>query len=201
MPKPGGTIYAIGAVGTSWVKIGSTRAGVAQRLKILQTGQPFPLQVLAIVPVETDVQRIEHQVHVFLAEEQRRGEWFEVAMDAARLEALVVCAVQYVLAGGAGHERRRYAKTLGDRIRQARERVGLTQRQLAERIGCQQSDIHRLESGLVSDPHMSRLVALAQALQVSTDWLSGLRDTTDEADTAPPPQPTRQRTRKAAPVA
>ena len=91
--------------------------------------------------------------------------------------------------------------TFGERLALIRKRRKLTQRQLAERIDCQQSDIHRLESGLVSDPHMSRLVALAQALQVSTDWLSGLRDTTDEADTVPPPQPTRQRTRKAAPVA
>jgi len=92
--------------------------------------------------------------------------------------------------------------TFGERLALIRKRHKLTQRQLAERIGCQQSDIHRLESGLVSDPHMSRLVALAQALQVSTDWLSGLRDTTDEADTAPPPQPTRQRPRTAAvPVA
>ena len=92
--------------------------------------------------------------------------------------------------------------TLGERLALIRKRRKMTQRQLAEHIGCQQSDIHRLESGLVSDPHMSRLVALAQALQVSTDWLSGLRDTTDEADTPPPAQPTkRQRTRTAAPVA
>src|SRR3989442_3270609 len=94
--------------------------------------------------------------------------------------------------------------TFGERLALIRKRRKLTQRQLAECIGCQQSDIHRLESGLVTDPHMSRLVALAQALQVSTDWLSGLRDMIDEADTPPPPQPKpaekRQRTRKAGPV-
>jgi transcriptional regulator with XRE-family HTH domain len=93
--------------------------------------------------------------------------------------------------------------TFGERLALIRKRRKLTQHQLAEHIGCQQSDIHRLESGLVTDPHMSRLVALAQALQVSTDWLAGLRDLTDEADPTPPaPQPTtkRPRTRKAAPV-
>ena len=94
--------------------------------------------------------------------------------------------------------------TFGERLALIRKRRKLTQRQLAEGIGCQQSDIHRLESGLVTDPHMSRLVALAQALQVSTDWLAGLRDLTDETDTTPPVQPKlaahRQRTRKAAPV-
>src|SRR5712691_3870123 len=76
--------------------------------------------------------------------------------------------------------------TFGERLALIRKRHKMTQRQLAEHIGCQQSDIYRLESGLVNDPHMSRLVALAQALQVSTDWLSGLRDTTDEVDTTPP---------------
>ena len=92
--------------------------------------------------------------------------------------------------------------TFGERLALIRKRRKLTQRQLAEHIGCQQSDIHRLESGLVTDPHMSRLVALAQALQVSTDWLAGLRDLTDETDTAPQPKPppTRQRTRTAASV-
>src|SRR2546422_2824905 len=79
--------------------------------------------------------------------------------------------------------------TFGERLALIRKRRKLTQRQLAEHIGCQQSDIHRLESGLVTDPHMSRLVALAQALQVSTDWLSGLRDMTDETGIVPPVQP------------
>src|SRR5262245_18981590 len=65
--------------------------------------------------------------------------------------------------------------TFGERLALIRKRRKLTQRKLAECIRCQQSDIHRLESGLVTDPHMSLLVALAQALQVSTDWLPGLR--------------------------
>jgi transcriptional regulator with XRE-family HTH domain len=94
--------------------------------------------------------------------------------------------------------------TFGERLALIRKRRKLTQRQLAEHIGCQQSDIHRLESGLVTDPHMSRLVALAQALQVSTDWLAGLRDLTDETDTTPPAQPQlpakRPRARKTASV-
>jgi hypothetical protein len=78
MPSPGGTIYAIGAVGTSFVKIGSTRTTVVERLKILQTGQPFPLQVVASVPVESNVRRIEKQVQAFLDAERLRGEWFDV---------------------------------------------------------------------------------------------------------------------------
>ncbi len=49
MPKSGGTIYAIGVVGTSWVKIGRTTGPVRKRLQTLQTWQPFPLQVLASI--------------------------------------------------------------------------------------------------------------------------------------------------------
>jgi len=90
MASPGGIIYAIGAVGTSYVKIGSTRTAVEKRLKALQIGQPFPLQTLAAVAVESDLSRIEHQVHKFLAEERRRGEWFDAPIDAVFLEKLDV---------------------------------------------------------------------------------------------------------------
>jgi len=94
--------------------------------------------------------------------------------------------------------------TFGERLALIRKRRKMTQRGLAECIGCQQSDIYRLESGLVSDPHMSRLVALAQALKVSTDWLTGLRATLDEGEAVPPtppkPPPKRPRSRKAASV-
>jgi len=82
--------------------------------------------------------------------------------------------------------------TLGERISLLRRRRALTQHQLAQRIGVAQSEIHRLETGLVKDPHFSRIIALAKALQVTTDWLGGLRDLTDTADTTPPALPPRQ---------
>jgi len=70
--------------------------------------------------------------------------------------------------------------SLGERVALARRRRKLTQRALAAQIGCQQSDIHRLEAGLVTDPHASRVVALAKALRTSTDWLLGLKEGMDE---------------------
>jgi hypothetical protein len=70
----GGFLYAIGAEGTGLVKIGSTHASVEKRLKELQTGQPFVLQVLAHITIETGVRQIEGYVHRFLAQERRRGE-------------------------------------------------------------------------------------------------------------------------------
>lgn|SRR5262245_6200578 len=107
----GGTIYAMQAVGTPWVKIGSTSASVAQRLKRLQTGQPFPLEVIATVPVSSDLQRIERQVHAFLAEVQRRGEWFEMALDTQALEQLIVRAVQHIKQDDEQRQRARLSKT------------------------------------------------------------------------------------------
>lgn len=55
-----------------------------------------------------------------------------------------------------------------------RRRRHMTQGQLAAVVGVAQTEIHRLETGLVKDPHMSRVMELAKALQVTTDWLVGL---------------------------
>jgi transcriptional regulator with XRE-family HTH domain len=59
--------------------------------------------------------------------------------------------------------------TFGERL--ARRRCKLTQKALAERLGVAPSEMHCLERGLVQDPHGSRVVALADALGVTTDYL------------------------------
>lgn len=64
--------------------------------------------------------------------------------------------------------------TFGERLSLVRRRKGMTQGQLAAVIGVASSEIHRLEVGIVKDPHASRVVALAQALRVTTDWLLGV---------------------------
>jgi len=64
--------------------------------------------------------------------------------------------------------------SLGERISLMRRRRHMTQVQLGALIGVAQSEIHRLEIGLVKDPHATRIRALAQALHVSSDWLLGL---------------------------
>lgn len=66
------------------------------------------------------------------------------------------------------------ALSLGERILLMRRRRQMTQAQLGARLGVGQSEIHRLEAGIVQDPHGSRIRALAQALRVSTDWLLGV---------------------------
>jgi transcriptional regulator with XRE-family HTH domain len=57
----------------------------------------------------------------------------------------------------------------GDYIRERRLHLNLTQEQLAERMGgaYTQSDISRLERGLVGLPRLTTVVSLAAALEVS----------------------------------
>jgi DNA-binding XRE family transcriptional regulator len=169
----GGTIYAIGAEGIAWVKIGSTRMAATRRLQELQIGQPFPLTLLATVPVDDNLQRIERQVHAFLAEERRRGEWFEIALDAEALAALVVRAVQYVQVskGGCMPD-----TTLGKRVRQTRRQKDLTQKALGGLAGINPITISRLEQSNLEHAYAMTLRDLAQALGVSTDYLVGLTD-------------------------
>jgi len=81
--------------------------------------------------------------------------------------------------------------TLGQRIRQAREQAHIRQVELARRIGISANALNSIEHG-ETDPRVSRVVAIARELQVSTNWLLGLDNDT--------PQPKRLRTRKAAAV-
>jgi DNA-binding Xre family transcriptional regulator len=198
-----GYIYAIGAAGTSHVKIGSTRRDVQGRLRVLQVGHPFRLHMLASVAVETNLRRIERQIHTFLAEERQRGEWFDISMDVATLEALIVRAVQFLQASDARAEEERIAEethrqvcvrdqTLGGRLHYAREACNMSQQELAERSGLRFQNISRLETDRREHVRSDTLRRLAEALGCSTDYLVGLTDN--------PTPPKRPRSRTAAPV-
>jgi len=83
-------------------------------------------------------------------------------------------------------------ESLGDRIRKARGWCGLSQAALARRIGVSTTTMNKIEGGDTPDPRASRIAAMADALDVSTDYLLG-------RTTAPAP-PKRPRPRTAAPV-
>ncbi len=97
--------------------------------------------------------------------------------------------------------------TLGERILLLRRRKRLTQDELAAQSGVNKMTVWRLEHGAIQDVKGQVLAKMALALETTTDYLLGLRE--DEQPTpctatiqlAPPAQPKRQRTRKAAPVA
>jgi DNA-binding XRE family transcriptional regulator len=178
MPHCDGYIYAIGSTGTSAVKIGSTRGSVKQRVSILQVGQPFRLQILASVAVDADVQRIEKQIHAFLDAERVSGEWFNIPMDTAQLEALMIRAIAFLAAEEGQQSSPQAAQKdtgLGTRICAARKRYGMSQTELARRIGITPSALYQIESGIVADPRVSRLKAIAEVLQITADSLLGLR--------------------------
>jgi transcriptional regulator with XRE-family HTH domain len=95
-----------------------------------------------------------------------------------------------------------------ERLLLARRRAGVSQGELAKRTEMYASDISKMERGRML-PTAPRLRRLAEALGVSADFLLGLQDTAAAPSTTRPhadaqeekPPATRQRTRKAAPVA
>lgn len=172
MAQSGGTIYAIGALGTSWVKIGCTAGAVSKRLKTLQTGQPFPLESLASIAVEADMRQIEHLVHSFLAAERQRGEWFAVEMTAERLEALVVRAVQHIQAEARREEEAREAirraeeeeRRRAEEAHQAQARAAEEKYQAALRAAAQ-----RAAEQQPGDIHREKLISGRDTIEVFTD--------------------------------
>jgi transcriptional regulator with XRE-family HTH domain len=91
-------------------------------------------------------------------------------------------------------------ETLGSRIREARERYGMSQAELARRIGISGTALNQIESGKTPDPGVSRIIGIARVLGVSTDAL--LLGGKDEDATLPAPLPAkRRRPHKAAPLA
>jgi transcriptional regulator with XRE-family HTH domain len=59
---------------------------------------------------------------------------------------------------------------LGPNLREARERLGLTQEQVGERSGVHTGEISRVESGK-RDPQVSTLERLAKAVEVTPGQL------------------------------
>ncbi|PQA89647.1 helix-turn-helix domain-containing protein [Hyphococcus luteus] len=74
------------------------------------------------------------------------------------------------------------ARSIGERIRQARKTKGLSQSDLAKRIGVTQPAIANWESG-VHDPRRLTLAKLADALEASLDWLAAGDRSSAETDT------------------
>jgi transcriptional regulator with XRE-family HTH domain len=70
---------------------------------------------------------------------------------------------------------------LGRRIAASRELRDLTQQQLADRADLTQATIARIEKGRKPGVHVQTLVAIADVLDVSTDYLLGRDKATDDA--------------------
>jgi len=64
------------------------------------------------------------------------------------------------------------AETMGDRIRGVRARKRITQAGLAQMVGISPTAMNAIEGGDV-DPRVSRVQKIAEALDVSIDYLVG----------------------------
>jgi HTH-type transcriptional regulator, cell division transcriptional repressor len=70
--------------------------------------------------------------------------------------------------------------TLALRLRQAREKKGLTQYELAKLAGTTQQNIQNIEAGLVKRPR--RIDAIAKAVEASPAWLQFGVEAIDKLD-------------------
>ncbi len=60
-------------------------------------------------------------------------------------------------------------ETFADRVKQRRKAMGYTQVELGQRAGLKQSDISKIEQGLIQET--TKLLGLAKALDCSPEWL------------------------------
>ena len=67
------------------------------------------------------------------------------------------------------------AQTIGERIQNALEVREMTQADLARMTGMSQAVISQIVSGKTKDPHFSRVVAIAKALDMSLNYLAGYK--------------------------
>ena len=75
--------------------------------------------------------------------------------------------------------------TTGEKIKQLRKRLGLTQEELGNLIGVQKAAINKYETGVIDDLKQSVIAALAEALHVSPIELLSPEDPPPEAPVTP----------------
>ena len=66
--------------------------------------------------------------------------------------------------------------TIGQRVRAAREKRGMSQAELARKVEASVNAINMLEQDKIQDPRASRVIGVARILQVSADYLLGLSE-------------------------
>ncbi|WP_278554722.1 helix-turn-helix domain-containing protein [Parvimonas micra] len=70
--------------------------------------------------------------------------------------------------------------TLGDRVKQKREEMGLSQEELADKMGYKsKTSIHKIEQGITDLP-LSKVEELAKVLNVTTSYLMGWENKKEE---------------------
>lgn len=62
------------------------------------------------------------------------------------------------------------------RLKEMRNKLGLSQKEICEKLGMLQPTWAKLESGTTKDMRISTLAHICKTLDVSSDWLMGLSE-------------------------
>jgi len=68
------------------------------------------------------------------------------------------------------------SRDMAGRVRERRAHLGLSQTKLAQQMGVERNTLWLIETGRTKNPRADIIIALAETLQVSTDYLLGLTD-------------------------
>ena len=79
--------------------------------------------------------------------------------------------------------------TMGERIRDCRQKAGLTMEELAEKVGVQKSAVNKWEKGNVENLKRSIIQKLAELFNVNPAWLMGWTPITGSVENEPEAQP------------
>lgn len=66
-------------------------------------------------------------------------------------------------------------ENLQNKLKEYRETHRITQKELAEKLGMKQQTYQKIESGKAADIRISTLFHICKTLDVSSDWLLGLK--------------------------
>lgn len=69
--------------------------------------------------------------------------------------------------------------TIGQRIRERRERLGLGQTELADRVGISKQTLYKYENGIITNIPSDKIEAISKVLNVSPGNLMGWSDNID----------------------
>lgn len=69
---------------------------------------------------------------------------------------------------------------ISKKLKNRRKELGLTMLQLANKTGVSEATISRWESGDIANMRRDKIVSLAKALQVSSDYVMGWEENTEE---------------------
>ena len=170
-----GFIYAIRDEGTLLVKIGMTGVSAFSRLAQLQSGTPYPLTLIAVLPVSKNLPLVERHIHGFLQEWHHGQEWFDTSMHTRKLEQLVEQAL-FAIAEDAlpprlrkGH---RICTIVGMQLRRLRSQKNLSVDTLSRKASVPLHTLARLEMDLSYGVHESIFYRLAHALDVTYLFLT-----------------------------